>query len=128
MSKTKWFLTTLAVILVSVGTAWLSAAPVIDAVDVNPAYVVINTPTQVLFTARIIDPAVIPTGVNLLSVDAGGKALAVIGVMRDDATNGDVVAGDTVFSYRFTLNPTGVGQLHYRVSAAFRRVLQRAQS
>lgn len=118
----------LIVAAVVCATVWLSAAPSIGAVAANPAYVVINTPTAVLFTAHINDPSVIPTGVNLLKVDANGKTLAVIGPLRDDGSNGDALAGDKILSLRLSLNAPALGHLYYRVSATFRGVLQRVQS
>lgn len=48
--------------------------------------------------------------------------------MRDDGRNGDLKRGDHVFSLRLTINELSVGQMHYRVSAAFKRVLQRVLS
>jgi hypothetical protein len=112
-----------------VGVVWLHAAtPTVGATAVNPAYIVINTPTQVVVTTQITDSSLLPGGVNLLKVDAGGKTLSTIGVMHDDGVNGDAMAGDKTFSYRFTLNEPVVGVAYFRVSAAFKGVLQRVQS
>jgi hypothetical protein len=116
---------TLAILVIG-SVAWLRAAPTIGAVAANPAYIVVNTPTQVVFTAQITDPSLISA--NLLRTDANGKAIATMGVMRDDGANGDAKAGDKVFSYRVALNQPSVGQVHYRVSAAFKGVLQRVLS
>ncbi|HLG56870.1 MAG TPA: hypothetical protein VI485_16145 [Vicinamibacterales bacterium] len=127
MSK-KWVIAGLTVLLFSTGAAWLTAAPSIGTVAATPAYVVVDTATPVLFTAQIADSSVIPTGVNLLNVDAAGKTIAIIGVMRDDGSSGDLKAGDKVFSLRATVNRPAVGQAFYRVSAAFKGVLQRVQS
>ncbi|MCC7007893.1 MAG: hypothetical protein IT184_03680 [Acidobacteria bacterium] len=117
------------VVLAAGAVAWLqAAAPQIDAVSVNPAYIVINTPTTVVFTAKITDPSLQPTGLNLLQTDAGGKTLSTVGVMNDTGTNGDAVAGDKIFSRSVSLNQAGVGQLYYRVSAPFKGVLARTLS
>jgi hypothetical protein len=117
-------------LVVAVGAVtWLHAAiPSIGAVAANPSYVVINTPTPVIITAQISDPALIANGVTLLKVDSAGKTLATIGVMRDDGANGDAVAGDKTFSYKASVNEPAVKQVYYRVSAAFKGVLQRSLS
>jgi hypothetical protein len=118
-------------VLVAAG-AWLIAAappaPTVPALMANPAYVVVNTPTQVLFTVQITDPNVQASGVNLLKVDAFGKTLSIVGVMRDDGANGDVQAGDKVFSSRTIVSGAIVGSLFYRVSAPFKGTLQRVLS
>lgn len=114
---------------IGVGVVWLrAAAPGIDSFAASPAYIVINSPTAVLFTARITDPALISTGVNLLRTDATGKTMSTAGIMRDDGQNGDVAANDKTFTLRLSLNQATVGQLYYRVAAAFRGTLQRTLS
>jgi hypothetical protein len=118
----------IAVLVVSVGVVYLSATPSIGAVSATPAYGVINTPTTIVVTAQISDPSLIPTGVNLLRVDSSGKTLATVGVMHDDGTSGDATAGDKTFSLAATVNESSVGPIYYRVSAAFKGVMQRAIS
>jgi pimeloyl-ACP methyl ester carboxylesterase len=120
--------TSLVILLVLTQLSLRAAPPVIDATSASPTSVILNTPTPVLFTARITDPTVLPTGVNLLRTDASGKTLSTVGVMRDDGTNGDVAAGDKTFSLRVTVQGAAVGQIYYRVSAAFKGVIQRTLS
>ena len=103
-------------------------APTVGPATATPAYIVINTPTQVTVTVSITDPSLLPNGVNLLQTDSNGKTLSTVGVMHDDGANGDVTAGDKVFSYRLSVNQATVGQIYYRASAAFRGVLQRVLS
>lgn len=125
-----WFAGAAAILVIAAGTAWLKAAPqarTIGAVLATPAYVVVNTPTQVRFTAVITDPAVQP-GVNLLKVDAAGKTLANLGAMNDSGVNGDLVAGDKTFSLLVNLNEPSPGEVFYRVSGPFKGVLQRVLS
>src|SRR5262245_48714278 len=76
------------------------AAATVGATAVTPASVPVGVATPVVFTARIDDATVLPGGVNLLKTNAAGAAGVVVGVMRDDGTNGDAVAGDKVFSLR----------------------------
>lgn len=118
---------TVAAIL-GAGVWWLEAAPTVGTAAASPAYIVINTPTPVTITASITDSSLLANGVNLLKTDAAGKTLSTVGVMRDDGLNGDVKAGDKIFSYRLTVNQPSVGQVYYRVSAAFKGVLQRSLS
>ncbi len=118
-------------LLVGGGVAWLKAAPAavathaVGATGATPSYIVVKTPTPVLFTARIDDPTVIATGVNLLKTDASGKTPKVIGVLKDDGANGDAVKGDKIFTLRVTVNEPVVGSTYYRVSVPFKGVLQR---
>lgn len=126
--KTSIITGSVAIALVVSAVVWLQAAPSVGTTKATPAYIVVNTATPVLFTSQITDPSVIATGVNLLKTDAAGKTLSTVGVMRDDGKNGDAVAGDKTFSYRVTLNQPTVGQVYYRVSAAFKGVLQRVLS
>jgi hypothetical protein len=126
----KLILSAAGVILVMAagGFVWLQAAPTVGATTVAPAYIIINVPTRVVFTASVPDPSLLPGGVNLLLTDASGKTIRTLGVMHDDGLNGDATAGDKVFSYAVTLNQASVGQIYYRVSAAFRGLLLRSQS
>lgn len=128
----KKLLIVLAVLVVvglsATAVVWTQSANTVGEVSVTPAFVVANEPSDVLFTARIDSALVIPTGVNLLKVDATGKTLAIAGTMRDNGTNGDALAGDKVFSLRVTLNEASVGDTYYRVSAAFRGTLRRELS
>jgi hypothetical protein len=112
------------------GAVWLRAAPAptVGTLAVNPAYVVINTPTAVTFTISITDPTLLPNGVNLLKTDANGKTIANVGFMRDDGINGDALAGDRVYSYRVALNVAVAARSYFRASAAFKGVLVRVQS
>ena len=108
---------------------WLqAAAPTIGPATATPAYIVVNTPTPVVITAQITNTSLIAGSVNLLKVDSTGKTLATVGVMRDDGMNGDAKAGDKTFSYRLSVNEATIKQVYYRVSAAFKGVLQRSLS
>jgi hypothetical protein len=89
---------------------------------------VVNEPAEALFTARIDSPLVIPTGVDLLRVDATGKTLSIAGTMRDNGSNGDAVAGDKVFTLGVTVSEATAGETSYRVSAAFKGSLRRELS
>ena len=125
----KYFILSGLVLAVVVGAmVWLSAAPSIGSLVANPSSVITNTPTPVLFTIQIADPSVIPSGVNLLKVDANGRTLSVVGTMRDDGTTGDVVAGDHTFSFSASITQVTAASAYYRASAPFKGVLTRVLS
>src|SRR5688500_5344739 len=96
------FLTGLIAATVLATSVWLAAAPSIGTVAAAPAYIIVNTVTDVLFTAHITDPSVIPTGINLLQIDSTGKTIRTIGLMRDNGTTGDATIGDKVFSLKLS--------------------------
>ncbi|MEO8368069.1 MAG: choice-of-anchor X domain-containing protein [Candidatus Solibacter sp.] len=100
------------------GTLW--AAPTIGAVGVTPTTIVAGTPTQLLVTAPIGDPTLIPSSVNLQQRTSANVLTAILGTLHDDGVNGDAAAGDGIFSLRVTLNIATPGTIVFRVSAAFR--------
>lgn len=108
------------------------AAPSVGPPVTSPAIVPVGQPTQLTVTSQITtgpnDPPVIPTGVNLLRVNASNKVIAILGTMRDDGTNGDAVAGDLVFTLRLTEMESTPGELRLRVSAPFQGVILRVLS
>jgi hypothetical protein len=109
-----------------VATGTLSAAPTIGATVVAPTVVVINSPTDVLITAAVDDPSLIPTSVNLLRLDSNGAVVAT-SAMHDDGLNGDLLAGDKIFSVRLTVNEPAPTRIRFQVSAAFRGLLFRVR-
>jgi hypothetical protein len=116
-------------VAVAGAVVWLQAAvPTIGPTAATPAYIVVNTPTPVVITAQITDTTLIAGSVNLLKVDAAGKTLATIGVMRDDGLNGDLKAGDRIFGLATTIDPSDSGFIRFKVSAAFRGILRRLLS
>lgn len=108
--------------------SWLLAAPPVGPVAIAPSTAVVGVPTAVTVTALIQDPLLISASVNLQQIDATGKVVAIVGTLRDDGTNGDVVAGDKTFTIRWSVQPAAIGQLRYQVSAGFRGMLKRIMS
>ena len=104
------------------------AAPVVGPLAAVPAAVTAGTPTDVTFTSTITDPLLLANGVNLIRTDAAGKSSTIVGIMHDDGINGDAVAGNKTFSLSVHVNASPAGATYYRVSAAFRGVLQRTLS
>jgi hypothetical protein len=100
-------------------------AQTIAPVAVTPSTIPVGVGTPVLITAVITDPAVLPGGVQVQRYDSQGRVVGVIGLLTDDATNGDAVAGDKTFSLRLPAYELTPGPITLRVSAAFQgRVLR----
>ena len=129
------------VITVGVAALCLSAAafparcfgtPTVGAPVTSPSAIPAGRSIQLTVTCTITsgpnDTAVIPAGVNLLRVDANGKVLAILGVMHDDGTGGDAVAGDGIFAVRLTVSGAAPEPLRLQVSAPFYRVVKRVLS
>jgi glucodextranase-like protein len=116
-------------ILVGVGhPADVGAALVVDSAAVTPASVPVGVATTATVTARISEPSVLPDGVNLQRLDSAGRVVSVLGLLHDDGSNGDAVAGDGVFTLRATIFEQTPGPMRLRVSAAFRGAITRALS
>ena len=107
------------------------AAPSVQQPVVSPSSVSVAQSTGLSVTAYVKGDAtnpVIASGVNLLRLDAAGKVLATLGRMWDDGTNGDVVAGDGIFTLNVTANESVAGDIRLQVSAAFYKLLSRVKS
>jgi hypothetical protein len=122
------FVGAVAVLSVAVAAVWLPAAPSIGSTTATPDIVAANEAAVVTIKAHIPDSALIPASVNLLRVDANGGTLANLGVLYDDGTNGDAVAGDREFARGTTLTEVSTGRAFFRVSAAFRGMTKRVMS
>ena len=105
----------------------LNATPSIGVATASPMTAAVGTPTQITVTASISDPSLIPNGANLLQLNANGST-TILGTLHDDGLNGDLFAGDLVFTVVVTLNAPSVTQIQLQVSAAFKGTLQRVKS
>lgn len=123
-SRLVWF--ALVVLLaIGAGGVWLKAQPRVvvgtfDAVLAAPAYIVVSTSTPVLFTAKITDRQLKRRSVVLLRLDSAGKPSDILGRLRDDGRNGDVSAGDNIYSLRTNLNEPTVGTVNFQIAARFK--------
>jgi hypothetical protein len=106
----------------------MRAAPTLGPAVVQPSQIPAGVASTLFFTVSITDPSVIPNGVNLLRVDATGQTLNIVGQFHDDGQSGDAKSGDQIYSIAINTTENSVGPLYFRVSAAFRGVLQRVQS
>ena len=104
-----------------------SNSPLLAGPLVMPTVVPLNTTTSISITIAIPGTAVIPSGVNLLRLSATG-APNIVGQMHDDGMNGDVAAGDGIYSLRLPFSAATTTLVSYQVSAAFKGVLRRVLS
>ena len=104
-----------------------STTPIVGTPTATPATIVVNTPTLATVTASIT-PAPISNGANLLRLGATGTQSTIIGVMHDDGKNGDLVAGDGIYTFQVPFNEATAGQIQLQVSAAFQGQLKRITS
>jgi RHS repeat-associated protein len=106
----------------------MRAAPTLGPAAVLPSQIPAGVASTLLFTVSITDPSVIPNGVNLLRVDSTGQTLNIVGQLHDDGQSGDAKSGDQIYSIAINTTENSAGQVYFRISAAFRGVLQRVQS
>lgn len=87
---------------------------------VEPSAVRIGVAEKVRIWADIGDPNVIAAGVNLIKVGAAGTNPTIVGVLKDDGTGGDEIAGDGRFTIELAVNEPVARTLVYRISAPFK--------
>ena len=124
---TTWSLALVAALIAPIPAA---AAISVGAPVPAPATIGAGLATEVVVTSQITalptDPALIAGGVNLLRMN--GAQGTVLGVMHDDGANGDVTAGDGIYTLKVIfIEPMG-GQIQLQVSAAARGLFQRIKS
>ena len=107
-------------------TAVLLSAAAVGTTSLSPTTVATGVATQVLVTSSITDEGVIASTVNLQRLDAAGRVVAVVGTLHDDGRDGDVTAGDKVYSLRVTVLENSPGPVPFRVSAGFAGSLTRS--
>jgi hypothetical protein len=125
----RWLLALTALIVSAAGsTVWLTAhgnrSREIGPVSVDPAYIVVNTPTPVTFRAEIKDSRfnrVRTRSVLLLRTDDDGKPVDIVGRLRDDGRDGDTKRNDRIYTLVTTLNEPAVGQVTFKIAASFGR-------
>lgn len=123
-SRLVWF-ALVAFLAIGAGGVWLNAQPRVaagtfDSVLASPVYIVVSSSTPVLFTAQITDRQLKKRSVVLLRLDSAGKPSDILGRLRDDGRNGDVSAGDNIYSLRTNLNEPTVGTVNFQIAARFK--------
>ena len=87
----------------------------IGTLTLDPPSVPSKIATDVVVTAKVVDPKVTDGTLVLQSVDPDTGAIkAVLGTLKDDGKNGDAVAGDKVHTLKTSINIDK--PLHVRVS------------
>src|SRR5271165_6301777 len=112
------------IVLLSGGSRLLAATPTLGASEISQTTVTVNTPTVLTITVVIDEPTLVPGSVNLLRLNPVGKPV-ILGQLHDDGMNGDLIAGDKIYTIRPTFNETALGQFQLQISAAFKGVLTR---
>jgi hypothetical protein len=100
----------------------------IGATAATPACAPVGVATTVTVTSATTDPSLIPSSVNLQSLDSSGRVVAILGNLHDDGLNGDAVAGDGIYTIQTTVYQTSPGSVTLRVSAALNGSLLRSFS
>jgi len=84
-----------------------------------PDGVAVSVPTEVTFTTTVTGSGILPSQVILERVDAGGSVIDVLGQLVDDETNGDLAAGDLVYSGTYTIDEDTEGAAYFKAEATF---------
>jgi len=103
-------------------------AGTIGATAATPTSVATGMAATVTVTSVITDPTVIPASVQLQSLGANGTVTSIVGTLNDTGVNGDVKAGDGIYTIQTTVLQDKPGTLTYRVSAGFKGSLLRVFS
>jgi len=99
------------------------STPTVGTPVAQPSTLVVNRMTRLTVTSQITAPPtnpVVPASVRLERPDERGKILDNLGMMSDDGTQGDTVAGDGIFTLRVDFSEPAPGTLRLQVSATFR--------
>jgi hypothetical protein len=106
-----------------------SAAPsTLGEVGVVPRVVKVGASTVVTATIPIADPGYIPGSAAVFRADSSGKLLGRLALFVDDGSNGDRVAGDRIYTARWTVTSAELGVIPVVATAAFRGVVVRVTS
>ena len=113
------------VLIAALGLAATTASFSIGTPTELPSVISVSQASTVTITVPIPDPLLIPGSVNVLRLGLANTQPTILGTMHDDGKNGDAVAGDGIYTLRFSLTEASPGQIRLQISAAFRGVLQR---
>lgn len=102
-------------------------APVAE-LSVYPQNVRPAVPTHVTATVFIPDSSYIAGSATLNELDEGNKIIKRLAVFVDSGAAGDEVAGDKVYTARFSVNEASARQMRIAASLAFTGTLTRSMS
>ena len=94
-------------------------APVLNPMGSSPDAIPLSCPTSVLFTTLLTGIDVAPVDIVVEEVDQSGNPIAVLGVLADDGSSGDLQAGDNVYSGAFEIASDAESVLYFRAVASF---------
>jgi hypothetical protein len=97
--------------------------PTVCGATISPTTIPSGTPTLVTVTVTVCDPSLIPNSLNLLQITS--TATDTLGSLHDDGQNGDVQAGDGIYTIQITINQPAGSSVQLEVSEAFLGVLRR---
>ncbi|HEU4404017.1 MAG TPA: S8 family serine peptidase [Polyangiaceae bacterium] len=103
--------------LVAVNVVPAAGDPLILPPGTDPDGVVIGAPTEVAFTARVVDFVTPPAELSLRRVDGAGDP--VIATLRDDGLGADLEADDGVYTGQATVTALGEAPLLFRATGSF---------
>ncbi|MBX9601009.1 MAG: hypothetical protein K2X35_08395 [Bryobacteraceae bacterium] len=86
---------------------------------ITPGTVAVQYPEDVLVTSRLPLENLDPAAVIIERLDASNAVIAEVGRMYDDGTNGDVTAGDGVFSRTLRMTARSTGRVVLRIRARY---------
>jgi hypothetical protein len=117
----------------TISTATTTSLPVgshtIGQVTLSPNLVTAGASKPITLTATITDPDLIPSSVDAVYSRPGVTGTTILGTLHDDGLNGDIVAGDDIYTIVFTLPAyLAPGELDFQITAAFRGVLARTKT
>ena len=104
------------------------AAPILGNIIAQPSSLPGGMTTSVVVTVPITGGIPLANGVNLLQLDAAGRTVRTLGIMRDDGTGGDAKQGDGVFTFVASIAPPQSGSVYLQATAAFAGTILRVRS
>ena len=90
----------------------------IVSVSIEPPKITAGTSELVTVAATITDSNLVLINLQLERVDDSGVATENLGNLLDDGLNGDLAAGDGVFTTELTITESSPGLIRLRVSAS----------
>lgn len=105
-------------------------APYVANLEATPNGFFINNPTTVTFTVQvdISDSNLIASSASLIRYNQQNQVVGTPSKLFDDGSNGDMVAGDGIFSRQLTINENAPTAILFKASFAYKGLLRRVFS
>jgi hypothetical protein len=85
---------------------------------IDPLWIRLNTPTLVTISVKIDDLTLVPNSVCLLRFD-GANGIRFLDNLRDDGLNGDVLAGDRIYTLQRIFSEQTIGEVPLLITVKF---------